>query len=266
MRRIKHFAGLFTVCVILGCATVPITGRSQFSIIPAVQMISMSTDSFNKLIQESKLSADQDKIKMVERVGERVARATEEFLWEMGRGSDIKNFDWEFKLIQDDENVNAFAMPGGKVGVYTGILRVAQDEAGLATVMAHEIGHVIANHGGERMSQLLLVQLGGVTLNAALKNETEKTRYWWLIAYGAGTTLGYVLPYSRLQESESDRIGLILMARAGYDPSAAVAFWERMNQESKARMPQFLSTHPAPSTRIAEIQKRIPEAKVYYKP
>ncbi len=265
MKKFKNFTLWFFVLLILGCATVPITGRSQFSIIPAGQLISMSTDSFSKLIKESKLSTDQGKIDMVERVGGKVARATEEFLWEMGRGADIKNFDWEFKLIEDPENVNAFAMPGGKVGVYTGILPVAQDDAGLATVMAHEIGHVIANHGGERMSQILMVQLGGVTLNAALNKESEKTKYLWLAAYGVGTTLGYVLPHSRLQESESDRIGLILMARAGYDPHAAVGFWQRMNEQSKGRMPEFLSTHPAPTSRIAEIERRIPEAMAYYK-
>jgi len=266
MRRFKKWALWGALLLIIGCATVPITGRSQFSIIPAGQLISMSTDSFSKLLKESKLSTDQSKIDMVERVGERIAKATEEFLWEMGRGADIKNFDWEFKLIDDPENVNAFAMPGGKVGVYTGILPVAQDDAGLATVMAHEIGHVIANHGGERMSQILLVQMGGVTLNAALNKESEKTKYWWLAVYGAGTTLGYVLPHSRLQESESDRIGLTLMARAGYDPHAAVGFWQRMNDKSKTRMPQLLSTHPAPSSRIAEIERRIPEAMEHYKP
>ncbi len=251
--------------ILAGCATVPITGRSQMLFIPASQLVAMSTDSFSKLIQSTTLSTDADKIAMVERVGERLARSTEQFLWEMGRGADIKNFDWEFKLIADDKEVNAFAMPGGKVGVYTGILPLTQDETGLAVVMAHEIAHVIANHGGERMSQLLLVELGGLTLNAALRAQEDKTRQWWLVAYGLGSSLGYVLPYSRLQENEADRIGLILMARAGYDPEAAVAFWQRMNAQKTSRVPAFLSTHPAPETRIKEIERRIPEARAYYK-
>ncbi|HSV43385.1 MAG TPA: M48 family metallopeptidase, partial [Candidatus Bathyarchaeia archaeon] len=207
---------------------------------------------------------DPKKIEQVKRVGENIARATEDFLWESGQGSRVRDFDWEFQTLEDPENINAFAMPGGKIGVYTGIFKVAPQDADLAAVMAHEIAHVIANHGGERMSQFLLVQLGGLSLNMALKNEEEKTRYWWLVAYGLGSSVGYILPYSRLQEREADRIGLILMAKAGYDPHAAIGLWERMNQESKTRIPQFLSTHPAPETRIADIRARMAEAMTYY--
>lgn len=247
-----------------GCSTVPIIGRQQLSLIPASQLSMMSRESFTQLLKESKLSEDQEKVAMVERVGERIARATEQFLWDTNQGHRVRDFDWEFKLFDDKDNINAFAMPGGKVGVYSGIFKVAGDEAGLAAVVGHEIAHVIANHGGERMSQYLLVSLGGLSLDMALKKKNAETRQWWLVAYGLGSTVGYVLPYSRLQEREADRIGLILMAMAGYDPHAAVGLWERMNAESKTRMPQFLSTHPAPESRIADIKARIPEAMGYY--
>ncbi|MFP4472377.1 MAG: M48 family metallopeptidase [Candidatus Omnitrophota bacterium] len=255
---------LFSSVFFYGCATVPITGRQQFSIIPSSQLISMSNDSFQELIQDKTLADDEEKKAMVLRVGERVARATEEFLIETGRGDTLRNFDWEFKLLKDDDTVNAFAMPGGKVGVYTGILPVAQNDSGLAAVMAHEVAHVIANHGGERMSHFLMVQLGGITLNAALRKKSDEARYWWMVAYGLGSTVGYVLPYSRLQEREADRIGLILMAKAGYDPRAAVDFWQRMTEQAKNRMPEFLSTHPAPESRIEDIRARIPEALEHY--
>lgn len=248
-----------------GCETIPIIGRQQLSLIPASQLVVMSNDSFAKLLAESKLSGDQEKVAMVERVGERIARATEAFLWENGQGHKVRNFDWEFKLIDDPENINAFALPGGKIGAYSGIFKVAPDEAGLASVMAHEVAHVIANHGGERMSQYLLVSLGGLSLDMALKKKEVETRKWWMIAYGLGSTVGYILPYSRKQEKEADRIGLILMAKAGYDPRAAIGLWQRMNEESKSRIPEFLSTHPAPASRIADIRARIPEAMEYYK-
>lgn len=256
------------ICVsvmLCSCETIPIIGRSQLSLIPASQLVTMSADSYSKLLSQSKLSEDKERVVMVERVGERIARATEAFLWENGQGHKVRNFDWQFELIEDAENINAFAMPGGKIGAYTGIFKVAPDEESLATVMAHEVAHVIANHGGERMSQYLLVSLGGLSLDLALKKNEVETRKWWMVAYGLGSTVGYILPYSRKQEAEADRIGLILMAMAGYDPHAAVGLWERMQKESKGRMPTFLSTHPAPKTRIADIKARIPEAMQYYK-
>jgi predicted Zn-dependent protease len=266
--RFRLFFVTLCLCVLVtlsGCETIPIIGRQQLSLIPASQLAMMSNQSFTSLLKESTLSADKEKTAMVERVGERIARATEQFLWETGKGDKVRDFDWEFKLIDDAENINAFALPGGKIGAYTGIFKVAPDEMSLATVMAHEVAHVIANHGGERMSQYLLVSLGGLSLDLALKKKEVETRKYWMIAYGLGSTVGYVLPYSRMQEKEADRIGLILMAMAGYDPNAAIGLWERMNAESKSKTPEFLSTHPAPQSRIAEIRARIPEAMGYYK-
>ncbi len=264
-RRMFHAVlELGAVLFLVGCSTVPIIGRQQLSLIPASQLTMMSQESFSQLLKESKLSDDAAKVAMLEQVGERIAQATEQFLWESKQGNRVRDFDWEFKLLAEDDNINAFALPGGKVGAYTGIFKVAPDDSALAAVIAHEIAHVISNHGGERMSQYLLVSLGGLSLDMALKKKNIETRQWWMIAYGLGSTVGYVLPYSRLQEKEADRIGLILMAKAGYDPHAAIGLWERMNEESKSRMPEFLSTHPAPKSRIADIRARMPEAMQYY--
>lgn len=266
--RFRFFLASLCFCTLVffsGCETIPIVGRSQLSLIPASQLVTMSSDSYSKLLAGSTLSEDQEKVEMVERVGERIARATEAFLWENGLGHKVRNFDWEFKLIEDSESINAFALPGGKIGAYSGIFKVAPDETSLAVVMAHEVAHVIANHGGERMSNYLLVSLGGLSLNLALKKNEVEARKYWMIAYGLGSTVGYILPYSRLQEKEADHIGLILMAMADYDPHAAVGLWERMSEESKRKMPTFLSTHPAPQARIVNIRARIPEAMGYYK-
>ncbi|MEK6635205.1 MAG: M48 family metallopeptidase, partial [Planctomycetota bacterium] len=170
-----------------------------------------------------------------------------------------------FKLIQDDKTVNAFCMPGGKIAVYTGILPITQDENGLAVVLGHEVAHALANHGGERMSQLLLAQMGATTLSAALSQQPQQTRQLLLQVYGIGANVGVILPYSRNHELEADHIGLIIMARAGYDPRTAIPFWQRMNDKAGKRPPEFLSTHPAPIKRIEDIRNKIPEAMKYYK-
>jgi len=257
---------LFVVSLFLfGCAVVPITGRKQFSLISNVQLLTLSQTNYQQVLNESKLSKDISKIQTVERVGNKIAQATEQFLRENNMADQIKDYQWEFKLIEDDEIVNAFCMPGGKIGVYTGILEVAKDDEGIATVLAHEVAHAIANHAGERISQLLLVELGEVTLSDALSKNPGKTSQIWMLAYGIGTNIGIILPYSRTQELEADRIGLILMAKAGYDPRSAISFWERMNEKAKSRPLEFLSTHPAPERRIEDIRKTIPEALEYYK-
>jgi len=260
----KKLVVLFLCLLLSGCATVPVTGRRQISLVSFSQLFSLSNDSFNKLMSESKLSQEAEKVAMLEDVGRNIALATEEFLRENNLEKNIEKYKWEFKLIEDDKKVNAFAMPGGKVAVYTGILPIAKDENGLATIVGHEIAHVIANHGGERMSQLLLVQLGGVALSVALKKKPDQTRQLVSIAYGFGASLGVILPYSRTHETEADRIGLIIMAKAGYDPREAISFWERMSEQDGKNPPEFLSTHPAPKRRIDDIRKSIPEAMEYY--
>jgi predicted Zn-dependent protease len=254
-----------TLLFLFACATVPLTERKTLRLIPDSELVSLSFQQYSEVLKKSKLSNDPVKVHMVRRVGGRIARASEEFLMESGLESDIKNYKWEFNLIEDDKVVNAWCMPGGKVAVYTGILPLTQDDTGLAVVMGHEVAHAMAKHGNERMSEALLVQLGGASLSLALSKEPALTQQIFMGVYGVGTQVGIMLPYSRVHESEADRIGLVLMAKAGYDPREAVPFWQRMNEKGGSRPPEFLSTHPAPETRIKDIKSHIPEAMKYYK-
>jgi len=262
MKKITLFAiSLF----LIGCTTVPITGRKQLSFIPQGELLTLSDQNYKQVLSQSKISSDANWSAKVTSVGQKIAVSAETFMRENGMEKELQNYQWEFRLIDDPKTVNAFCMPGGKIVVYTGILPVAKDEIGLATVMSHEVAHAIANHGGERISQQLLVQLGGMSLEQAMKSKPAATQKILMQAYGAGTQVGVLLPYSRSHESEADHIGLILMARAGYDPAKAVAFWERMNALGGMKSPEFLSTHPATSRRIADINKEVPEAEKYYK-
>ena len=263
LRRI--FEVVLLVAVVWGCAEVPITGRRSLHLVPESDLLTLSLQQYNDVLQKSKLSTDNQKVAMVRRVGNRVAKAAESFLAESGHQDLIKNFQWQFNLIEDDETANAWVMPGGKAAVYTGILPFTKDETGLAVVLGHEVGHALANHGNERMSQELLANMGGMALSVALTSQPQMTQELAMAAFGAGASIGVILPYSRLQESEADHIGLILMARAGYDPREAIPFWQRMNKAPGSRPPELLSTHPAPETRIAHIQALIPEAMAYYR-
>lgn len=255
------------VCALLSlaaCSTVPITGRTQLSLIPGSSMLSMSLQEYDSFLKEHKLSANQEQTMMVKKVGARIKDAVERYFAASGLKEHLANYQWEFNLVEDKQ-VNAWCMPGGKVVVYTGILPVAQGEAGLAVVMGHEIAHAIAEHGNERMSQGLLAQLGGVALSQALATKPEATRQLWMAAYGVGAQYGAILPYSRIQESEADHLGLVFMAMVGYDPNEAVAFWQRMSaQKSGQAPPEFLSTHPSDATRINNIRRLIPEVMQTY--
>ena len=265
---LRNFSrGLAWACLILlfSCATVPITERRAIHLVSDQEMTTLSFQEYSKVLQQSKLSPNVAEVQMVRNVGARIARATEDLLREKGMEEDLRNYKWEFNLIDDPKTVNAWCMPGGKVAVYTGILPVTRDETGLAVVMGHEIAHAVAKHGNERMSQGLLAQLGGVALSVALSTQPAAATDLFLSAYGMGTQVGILLPYSRVQESEADKIGLALMARAGYDPREAVPFWKRMNEKGGSRPPEFLSTHPAPETRIREIEAFLPEAMKYYR-
>jgi len=200
----------------------------------------------------------------VKRVGARIQDAVERYLATNGMSSRLADYKWEFNLVED-KAVNAWCMPGGKVVVYTGILPVTQGEAGLAVVMGHEIAHAIAEHGNERMSQGLLAQFGGMALAEALSEKPAATQQLWMAVYGVGAQYGAILPYSRLQESEADHLGLIFMAMAGFDPNEAISFWQRMaSQKGGQAPPQFLSTHPSDAARIEKIRQLIPEAMRYY--
>jgi predicted Zn-dependent protease len=257
---------ILLTAVVWGCAEVPITHRQSLHLVPESELLTLSLQQYNDVLQKSKLSTDNQKVAMVRRVGDRVAKAAESFLAESGHKDLIKNYQWQFNLIEDDKTVNAWVMPGGKAAVYTGILPFTKDETGLAVVLGHEVGHALANHGNERMSQELLANMGGTALSVALSSQPQMTQELAMAAFGAGASIGVLLPYSRLQESEADHIGLILMARAGYDPREAVPFWQRMNASPGSRPPELLSTHPAPETRITNIKALIPEAMAYYRP
>jgi len=266
----RSFAGLVVSILLLiqvqGCAEVPITHRKGLHLVPETDLLSMSLQQYDDVLKKSKLSTDTAKVEMVRRVGNRIAKAAEAFLAESGQQDNIKNYNWEFNLIEDDKTVNAWVMPGGKAAVYTGILPYTQNESGLAVVLGHEVAHALADHGNERMSEALVANMGGMALSVALSSKPQQTQQLFMTVFGVGANVGFLLPYSRLHESEADRIGLTLMARAGYDPREAIPFWERMGQqEGKSRPPEFLSTHPATETRIADIKKYIPEAMPYYK-
>lgn len=263
----SFFCFLFLVSILLilnSCAEVPITHRKGMHLVPESELVSMSLQQYREVIGKAKLSNDTEKVQMLRRVGERVAKAAEAFLADEGRSSQIKNFQWEFTLIEDDKTINAWVMPGGKAAVYTGILKYTQNETGLAAVLGHEVSHAIAGHGNERMSQAMLANIGASALSVALAQKPQQTREAYMMAYGIGTNVGVLLPYSRLHESEADRIGLVLMARAGYDPREAVSFWERMSKADATRPVEFLSTHPAPETRIERIKSELTEALPYF--
>jgi predicted Zn-dependent protease len=257
---------VISLCLLIAaCATVPLSERKGLHLVSSSELLSLSDQQYSKVLKESKLSGDQGKVQMTRKVGNRIAVAAEEFLKESGSGEKAKDYKWEFNVIEDDKNVNAWCMPGGKVAVYTGILPVTRNETGLAVVLGHEIAHAIAEHGNERMSQGLVAQLGGMALSVALAKQPAATHELFMAAYGLGANVGVLLPYSRIHESEADRIGLVLMAKAGYDPREAVPFWQRMNEKGGSRPPEFLSTHPAPESRIEKIKSSIPEAMRYYR-
>jgi len=262
-KRIYTLVGI--VIFLLSCETVPITGRQQLNLVPSENILTMSFDSYQKFLTTHPPITDTEEARMVQRVGQRIQYAVERFFFEHNMRDRLRGYQWEFKLIPD-KSINAWCMPGGKVAVYTSILPVTKNETGLAVVLGHEISHAVAKHGDERMSQGLIAQMGGMLLSDALSSSPNKTAELFMAAYGIGAEVGVLLPYSRLQESEADRLGLIFMAMAGYDPREAVDFWQRMARAKHgASPPEFLSTHPADATRIRNIQKLIPEAKAYYK-
>jgi len=243
-----------TLIAIISCSRTAITGRRRLLLVSQETELKLGNDTYAEIISKSKLSDDSVAVARIRTIGQRIASV-----------SGVSDYEWEFNLIEADSVYNAFCLPGGKVAVYTGILKIANTDAQLATVMSHEIAHAIARHGAERMSQLLLVELGGIALEEALKTRGERTIQLAQIAYGAGAGLLYVLPYSRTHESEADRIGLILMAKAGYNPSAAIEFWETMqSQIGSSEPPQFLSTHPSSEKRIEDLKRWLAEAMQYY--
>jgi predicted Zn-dependent protease len=265
MLKHQFLAMSATVLLLAGCSRVPVTGRSQFNIIPESSMVSMSLQQYDKFLKDHPVSANQEQTQLVKRVGERIKNGVERYFDSIGKRGKIADYKWEFNLVEDKQ-VNAWCMPGGKVVVYTGILPITQNENGLAVVLGHEIAHAVAEHGNERMSQGLMSQLGGVALATALSTKPALTQQLWMTAYGAGAQYGAILPFSRLQENEADHLGLVFMTIAGYDPNEAVPFWQRMEaQKGGQAPPEFLSTHPSDATRIEKIKKLVPEVVQKYK-
>ncbi len=249
-----------------GCYKNPVTGRSSVNLVDEGQMRSLATQQYATFLSQNppvSTNGSRD-AEMVQRVGSRLAAAVQQYLTQKGQQSLIAGYQWQFNLVSNSQ-ANAWCMPGGKVVVYSGIMPLVQNETGLATVLGHEIAHAVSRHGNERMSQELLVQAGGAALSVALANKPGQTQSIFNAVYGVGGQLG-TLAYSRKHESEADHIGLIFMALAGYNPSEAVNFWQRMSANAGQKPPEILSTHPADATRINQIREWLPEAMTYYKP
>lgn len=265
--RTVTLSALMFLLIITSCKTVPITGRKQLNLVPNSLIQSLAFSQYDSVVKVSNtLSQSDERAAMVTRVGTRIQQAVENYMQQNNMSKGLKNFKWEFNTIQE-EIVNAWCMPGGKVVVYTGLLPVSQTEEGLAVVMGHEIAHAIARHGNERMSEGLLINLGGLVLSEALKEKKQETQLLFLGLYTIGSKLALELPNNRMQESEADKLGLIFMSMAGYNPEEAVPFWKRMAAKNNGtRLTEFLSTHPSDETRIKKLSELIPEIKMkYYK-
>jgi predicted Zn-dependent protease len=246
----KSVAALCTTLVFLaGCVTAPYTGRGQLMLVSESSEMESGTLAYREIMRDSVLSDNSEALRLVRKVGERIARAANK-----------PEYNWEFRVINDPDNINAFCVPGGKVAVYTGIFPVAKDEAGLAVILGHEVAHALLRHAGERMSQGQILGAGLALAGASGINPQV------LQALGLGASVGVVLPFSRSQESEADHVGLILMAKAGYDPRVSLDVWNRMERKEKGATPEFLSTHPGSETRIQQLKAWMPEALQYYRP
>lgn len=259
------FSLIAVLLIIAACSTVPLIGRKQVLLLPESELVSMGTANYRGFLDTSRVVNTGNEAREIKEIGSNISVAVEKYLKEQGLENRLKDFKWEFSLIESDVP-NAWCMPGGKVCFYTGILPYTQNKNGIAVVMGHEIAHAVARHGNERMSQQLMAVAGGAVLSEFIKEKPEVTQNIFMSVFSVGASVGLLLPYSRLHEYEADRLGLIFMAMAGYDPNEAVKFWERMSKMGGARPPEFLSTHPADEKRIENMKKVLPEALNYYKP
>lgn len=260
------FSILAAGIIFYGCQTNAVTGKKSLQLVSESEMISMSLTEYDKFLSEHPpLPATDQRVIMVRSCGTRIQKAVEQFYAQKNSTKDLEGFQWTFNVVNENV-VNAWCMPGGKVVVYTGLLPVTQDEQSLAIVMGHEIAHAIARHGSQRMSSAMLIQFGGAALSVALSQKPALTQQLFSQAYGVTTGLGS-LKYSRSHETEADKMGLIFAAMAGYNPEVAVSFWERMAASGGGQKPpELLSTHPSDETRIRDLKAYMPEAKKYYKP
>ncbi len=265
MKALKICTCLLTISILIAsCKTVPITGRKQLNLVPDVLIREMAFTQYDEVLKQSKtLPQDDELAKLVTKVGTKIQMAVETYLNANNMQKDVKKMQWAFNTV--DENIaNAWCMPGGKVVVYAGLLPIAQSETGLAVVMGHEIAHALARHGNERMSESLLIGMGGMALQEALKEKKQETQLLFLGLYMAGSHVALSLPNNRKQESEADKLGLIFMSMAGYNPEEAIPFWQRMDAIKMSKTPEFLSTHPSNETRIKNLETIIPEIKAQY--
>lgn len=263
MKRTILFFALAALAA--ACATVPITGRRQLSIVSDSEILSSSLTQYRDYMGKAKVSGDRSRSAQVERVGRRIADATERYLRENGLSAEVADFSWEFNLVEDKE-INAFCMPGGKIVVYTGLMELVASDDELAVVLGHEVAHAVAKHANERMSQQLLAQAGAQAVGYATQERSAAVQAAAAGVYGLGAQVGALLPFSRKHESEADYMGLALMSMAGYDTDCAPVFWRKMAAKSSGKPPELLSSHPSDASRIAAIQRALPEIKAKYRP
>ncbi len=266
MNSIKRFILFLVMAASLMLASdgkVPITGRRQIKLVDDKEVLELSLQSYKSFMKTARLSTNKTQTAQVTRVGKKIARATEAFLRAEGLAADIKNFSWEFKLVKNDE-MNAWCMPGGKIVVYEGIMKLIDSDDELAVVLGHEVAHTIARHANERLSQQKLAEYGSIAVQILTLGKSSTTRALSQAVYGLGANYGVMQPFSRKHESEADYMGLILMAKAGYNPDVAVNFWRKMSKASGTKLPELLSSHPSDATRIADIQETLPAIKRKY--
>ena len=261
----KIFTLVIISALLTGCILNKVTGRKQLSLVKESDLQMMAAAQYNTFLGENKVlnSSTNSNAAMVDRVGARISNAISKYYDSQGKGMVLEGYKWEFNTVESKE-VNAWCMPGGKVVIYTGILPVTQNETALAIVMGHEIAHSVAKHGNERMSQAMVQQMGGMALEIAIVQKPQETKDLFMMSYGIGSELGAILPWSRQQETEADQYGLIFSAMAGYNPSEAIPFWQRMAATGGGSPPEFLSTHPSDETRLKKLNQFIPEAMKYY--
>lgn len=258
MKTYKIILSFLAIGLVLSCNKNPFTGKSDLALVSNSELFPMSFKQYDQTLKESNVITNTKNAQLVNTVGQNIAKAAEKYLKAKGYQSYLEDYKWEYHLLKSDQ-VNAWCMPGGKIAVYSGILPITQDEAGLAVVLGHEVSHALLNHSQRQVSQNKVTQLIGQGGSAALSG----TDYGQLFnqLYGVGTQLGITLPYSRKFENQADELGLKLMAIAGYDPGVATEFWNRMNQQGGNAPPEFLSTHPSGQSRIQNLKEHISEAK-----
>jgi predicted Zn-dependent protease len=262
MKKIAYL--ILLTCILSSCSSVLLTGRKQLLLVPDSEVLAMSLQSYKQFIDSVPLSTNKANTALVKKVGKNISIVVENYLKANGLEAEIASYAWEFNLVKDT-SVNAFCMPGGKIVVFEGILPITKNEFGLAVVMGHEVAHAVAKHSSERLTQQMLLQYGSTITSAVVSSKSDLTKSAVNTLYGIGAQYGVMLPYSRKHEYEADRMGLIFLAMAGYNPTEAVAFWERMAANGANAPMEFMSTHPSDANRIAKLKELLPEAMKYYK-